>query len=61
MFGESGRERERGLGEDSQVMEVGLTGGAEGGTWHPDSTRMTRTRDALMDRPRVRSGPSADG
>ena len=35
--------------------------GPEGGTWRPDSARMTRTSDALADRPRVRSGPSVDG
>ena len=33
----------------------------EGRTWRPDSARMTRTRDALADRPRVSRGLSAGG
>ena len=60
VFGESGRERERVEGCWGGG-ELGLTSGPEGGTWRPDSARMTRIRDALADRPRVRSGPSEDG
>ena len=58
MFGESGREKEsvEGCWGDG---ELGLTSGLEGGTWRPDSARVTRIGDALADRPRVRHGLSA--
>ena len=53
VFGESGRERERAgrwfPGEEGSGGRVG----PEGRTWRPDSECMTRTRDALADRPRV--------
>ena len=41
--------------------ELRLTSGPEGGTWRPDSARMTRSGDALADRPRVSRGLSAGG
>ena len=41
--------------------ELGLTSGSEGGTWRPDSARVTRIGDALADRPRVWRGLSAGG
>ena len=50
VFGESGRERERAEGCWGGG-ELGLKSGPEGGTWHPDSARMTRSGDALADRP----------
>ena len=53
------RERERELGEGSQVMEGRADGWVGGETWRPDSTRVTRIGDALADRPRVRRGLSA--
>ena len=55
-----GRERERAEGCRGGG-ELGLMSGPEGGTWRPDSARVTHIGDALADRPRVRSGPSADG
>jgi hypothetical protein len=39
-------------------MELGLTCGARGGTWHQSSTRLTRIRMALAGRPRVGHGLS---
>ena len=58
VFGESGRQRERAEGCWGDG-ELGLASGPEGGTWHPDSARVTRIGDALADRPRVRRGLSA--
>ena len=60
VFGESGRERERAEGCWGGG-ELGLTSGPEGGTWRPDSARMTRSGDALADRSRVSRGLSAGG
>ena len=51
-----GRERAEGCWGDG---ELGLTSGPKGGTWRPDSARVTRIGDALADRPRVRRGLSA--
>lgn len=59
LFGESGRERER-----ARRRLPGDGGRADGwgrGWDVADSARMTRTRDALADRPRMRRGPSAGG
>ena len=53
-----GRERAEGCWGGG---ELGLTSGPEGGTWRPDSARMTRSGDALADRPRVSRGLSAGG
>ena len=41
--------------------ELGLTSGPERGMWHQVSARMTRSGDALADRPRVSRGLSAGG
>ena len=55
---EGERERAEGCWGD---RELGLTSGPEGGTWRPDSACMTRSGDALADRPRVSRGLSAGG
>ena len=63
-----GLERESSLSEWDEgerargaLVEEGawLTRGPEGGTWRPDSARVTRIEDALADCPRVRRGLSA--
>ena len=58
VFRESGREGERAEGCWGGG-ELRLTSGPEGGTWRPDSVCMTRSGDALADRPRVSRGLSA--
>jgi len=51
-------ERERELGEGSQVMEGRADGWGRGETWRANSTCVTRIGDVLADRPRVRRGLS---
>ena len=65
-----GLERESSLSEWDEgerawgaLVEEGawLTHGVGGATWRPDSARVTRSADALADRPRVWRGLSAGG
>ena len=62
VWGEWEGERERESAEGCWGGgEFGLTSGPKGGMWRPDSARMTRSGDALADRPRVSRGLSAGG